>query len=83
MSIAGCRPAHFFTDVGLYVLLPLIVLVEGPDAQALTALAVALGVVLVLIWAARTIADEGDRAAALAGELRLIRSSGFRDEDGK
>jgi len=53
--------AHFFTDVGLYVLLPLILLREDPDAKALTALAVVLGVVLVVIWAARTIADETER----------------------
>ena len=53
--------AHVFTDIVLYTLIPLILLREDPDAKALTALAVVLGVVLVVIWAWRTIADETER----------------------
>ena len=53
--------AHVFTDVVFYTLIPLILLREDPDAKALTALAVVLGVVLVAIWAWRTIADETER----------------------
>jgi membrane protease YdiL (CAAX protease family) len=50
--------AHFFTDVGLYVLLPIVILQETPMATTVAGVFVAALVVFVIAWAGRTIAGE-------------------------
>lgn len=47
--------AHFFTDVGLYTLLPIIMMQEGQNAMILAGVGVAVVVILGLVWAGRTI----------------------------
>lgn len=55
--------AHFFTDIGLYTLLPVIVLQEGRVATTVAGCIVTLVVGLGVIWAARTVAREDSEAA--------------------
>lgn len=50
--------AHFFTDLGLYTLLPVIALQKGTTAKAIAGAGVAVVVALGMVWAGRTIARE-------------------------
>jgi len=55
--------AHFFTDVGLYALVPIVVMREGQTAKIVAGVLVTAAVVVATTWAARTIAREGERPA--------------------
>lgn len=50
--------AHFFADVGLHALLPIITMQEGQTATILAGVGVGVVIVLGLVWAARTILIE-------------------------
>lgn len=60
--------AHVSTDVVLYVLLPLVLFAEEGSEKVLTGVGVIAVVVLVMIWAGRTLFRErsysGDTAAS-------------------
>ncbi len=58
--------AHFFTDVGLYTLVPIVILREGPVAKSIAGAIVALVVLLGVAWAVRTLVRESRREVAEA-----------------
>jgi hypothetical protein len=62
--------AHFFTDVGLYTLLPIVIQQPGRQARLVAGGAVALALLAGMAWAVRTIARESAPAgrAGPAGE---------------